>query len=480
VLHLSKQLEAVAMFSSRIKSLFKTLRFRLMLWNISVVLISVVLTLLALRTSFRVTLLRETDQLLKEDALEIELAAEAMHPDANAIRAEVIRHTSSHRHRGLFIQLFDTKENVVFSSVDINKNFLPQNHYNQSNSLLTSGGFRFLDIKLDGDVSTLFAGFRVGSSMDLVEEDVESLSWLMLASMGFVVLIAPVGGYILAVQATKPIADIINTTSRLRPQNLTERFIIKGTGDELDRLAITINGFLDRIATFIEKKREFIANAAHELRSPLTAIGAASELALARDRTPEEYRETLGEISDKCEHFRLLINQLLLLAETEAGANIPHHVIQMDRIIEKSYEMFKDVALQQHIHFKLDSSSPALVLGEARQIQQVVNNLIDNALKFTPEGGTIVVELFKEASKIVLNVSDTGVGISKEDQSKVFDRFFQADRSHTKNAEALGGNGLGLSICKAIVETMGGTISVTSIPEKGSTFTITLPLIGPV
>ena len=449
-----------------------------MLWNISVVLISVVLTLLALRTSFRVTLLRETDQLLKEDALEIELAAEAMHPDANAIRAEVIRHTSSHRHRGLFIQLFDTKENVVFSSVDINKNFLPQNHYNQSNSLLTSGGFRFLDIKLDGDVSTLFAGFRVGSSMDLVEEDVESLSWLMLASMGFVVLIAPVGGYILAVQATKPVADIINTTSRLRPQNLTERFIIKGTGDELDRLAITINGFLDRIATFIEKKREFIANAAHELRSPLTAIGAASELALARDRTPEEYRETLGEISDKCEHFRLLINQLLLLAETEAGANIPHHVIQMDRIIEKSYEMFKDVASQQHIHFKLDSTSPALVLGEARQIQQVVNNLIDNALKFTPEGGTIVVELYKEASKIVLNVSDTGVGISKEDQSKVFDRFFQVDRSHTKNAEALGGNGLGLSICKAIVESMDGTIAVTSTLEKGSTFTITLPLIS--
>ncbi len=451
-----------------------------MLWNISVVLISVVLTLLALRTSFRVTLLRETDQLLKEDALEIELAAEAMHPDANAIHAEVIRHTSSHRHRGLFIQLFDTKENVVFSSVDINTNLLPQNHYNQSNSLLTSGRFRFLDIKLDGDVSTLFAGFRVGSSMDLVEEDVQSLSWLMLASMGFVVLIAPVGGYILAVQATKPVADIINTTSRLRPQNLTERFVIKGTGDELDRLAITINGFLDRIATFIEKKREFIANAAHELRSPLTAIGAASELALARDRTPEEYRETLGEISDKCDHFRLLINQLLLLAETEAGANLPHHVIQMDCIIEKSYDMFKDVASQQHIHFKLDSTNPALVLGEAKQIQQVVNNLIDNAIKFTPEGGTIVVELYKEASKIVLNVSDTGVGISKEDQSKVFDRFFQADRSHTKNAEALGGNGLGLSICKAIVESMGGTISVTSIPEKGSTFTITLPLIGPV
>jgi two-component system sensor histidine kinase BaeS len=141
--------------------------------------------------------------------------------------------------------------------------------------------------------------------------------------------------------------------------------------------------------------------------------------------------------------------------------------------------MFKDVASQQKVEFKIDCTSPALVLGEARQIQQVVNNLIDNALKFTPEGGTIVVELYKEAGSLLLNVSDTGVGISREDQGKVFDRFFQADKSHTKNKESQGGNGLGLSICKAIVESMGGTISVTSAPSKGSTFTITLPMIGP-
>ena len=413
-------------------------------------------------------------------AIEIALAADAMHPDLNAIRAEIERHTSSHKHRGLFVQLYDKNDKPVFSSLDLDGKPLPKNPVKISSTLVTAEGFRFLDKSLQGIAAKDFAGFRVGSRMDLVEEDVESLSWLMLASMGFVVLIAPVGGYILAVQATRPIADIINTTSMLRPQNLTERFVIKGTGDELDRLAITINGFLDRIATFIEKKREFVANAAHELRSPLTAIGAASELALSRNRTPEEYRETLGEIADKCDHFRLLINQLLLLAETEAGANIPHHVVQMDMVVEKAYEMFKDVALQQKIDFKLDCASPALVLGEGRQIQQVVNNLIDNALKFTPEGGTIFIELYKEANKVVLNVSDTGMGISKEDQSKVFERFFQADRSHTKNAEAIGGNGLGLSICKAIVESMGGTISVTSTPLKGSTFTITLPLIGTV
>jgi len=466
------------MFLLRIKSMFKTLRFRLMLWNISVVLISVFLTLLALRTSFRVTILRETDQLLREDAIEIQLAADAMHPDIKAIRAEIERHTASHKHRGLFIQMYDKKNKLVFSSLDLEGKPLPKNPIKSSGKLLTAEGFRFLDKSLQGSAAIDFSGFRVGSRMDLIEEDIQSLSWLMLASMGFVVLIAPVGGYILAVQATKPIADIINTTSKLRPQNLTERFIIKGTGDELDRLTITINGFLDRIATFIEKKREFVANAAHELRSPLAAIGAASELALARDRTPEEYRETLGEISDKCDHFRLLINQLLLIAETEAGATLPHQVVQMNMVVEKAYEMFKDVALQQKILFKLDCTNSAPVLGEARQIQQVVNNLIDNALKFTSEGGTIVVKLYKETNKVVLNVSDTGMGISKEDHSKVFERFFQADRSHTKNAGDLGGNGLGLSICKAIVESMGGTISVASAPMKGSIFTIILPLIS--
>lgn len=477
--HQSKPSGAVVMFLSRIKSVFKTLRFRLMVWNIAVVLISVVLTLLALRTSFRVTLLRETDQLLKEDAIEIELAAKEMHPDLNAIRAEIERHTASHKHRGLFIQLFDSSEKPSFNSRDPEGKPLPKNPYRKSSTVITAEGYRFFDKPFQNEVGKDFAGFRVGSLMDLVEEDVESLSWLMLASMGFVILIAPVGGYLLAVQATKPVANIISTTANLRPENLTERFIIKGTGDELDRLASTINGFLDRIAEFIQKKREFIANAAHELRSPLTAIGTASELALSRERTPAEYRETLGEISDKCEHFRLLINQLLLLAETESGANQPFHVIQLDRIVEKAYEMFKDVASQQKVEFKIDCTSPALVLGEARQIQQVVNNLIDNALKFTPEGGTIVVELYKEAGSLMLNVSDTGVGISKEDQRKVFDRFFQADKSHTKNKESQGGNGLGLSICKAIVESMGGTISVTSTPSKGSTFTITLPMIGP-
>ena len=139
-----------------------------MLWNISVVLISVVLTLIALRTSFRVTLLRETDQLLREDAIEIELAANAMHPDLNDIRAEIERHTASHKHRGLFVQLYDKNKKPVFSSLDLEGIPLPKNPVRISNTLLTSEGFRFLDKSLQGNVAKDFSGFRVGSRMDLV------------------------------------------------------------------------------------------------------------------------------------------------------------------------------------------------------------------------------------------------------------------------------------------------------------------------
>ncbi len=468
------------MFSFWFKGLFRTLRFRLMLWNIGVVLLSVLLTLLVLRTSFRVTLLRETDQLLREDAIEIELAANAMHPDLKAIYAEVDRHTSSHRHRGMFVQLFDVNEKLIWSSLGVNDGKMPENPHKKANQFFTSNGFRLFDKDLDGNVSQSFHGFRVGSNLALVEADVESLSWLMLTCMGLLIILAPIGGYLLAVQATKPVSKIIDITSRLRPQNLSERFVIYGTGDELDRLASTINGFLDRIAMFIQKKKEFVANAAHELRSPLTAIGTASEIALSKERTPEEYQETLAEISEKCDHFRLLINQLLLLAETDSNTDDSRQVIQLDIVLEKAFEMFLETATLQQIDLKINSSQTVLIPAEARQIQQVVNNLIDNAIKFTPKGGMILLQLFLENGQAHLEVTDTGIGIGAADLPFVFDRFFQADKSHHKTQNESGGNGLGLSICKAIVESLSGTISVSSALGKGTTITVLLPLVSQV
>src|SRR5262249_11170132 len=144
---------------------------------------------------------------------------------------------------------------------------------------------------------------------------------------------------------TRPIARIINTTARLHPSSLAERLPLRGTGDELDRLSATINGFLDRIAVYLEHNREFTANAAHELRSPLAAIQNSLEAALNTDRTTDEYKELLGEILDECEGLRVLVNQLLILAESDAGRmQLAAEHVELDGIVRKTCDMFQGVA----------------------------------------------------------------------------------------------------------------------------------------
>ena len=446
-----------------------------MLWNMAVVLIAVGLTLFVLRTAFRVALLRETDQLLREDATEIELAAMAMHPDIEAIHAEITRHTESHRHRGLFVQLFDINEKPIWTSRGAGKDPLPLRPHLKKNGLFSSDSYRSLDKDMEGEAAQSFHGFRVGSDLHLVEEDVRDLTWLMMASMGIVVLLVPVGAYLVAVRATRPVAEIIDTTMKMRPQKLEERFPVRGTGDELDRLSETINGFLDRIAKFLRSNREFVANAAHELRSPLAAIGAAAELALSRDRSSTEYKEVLSDISDKCEHFRVLVNQLLIIAEAESVPALIAEKVCLTDIVVKSLGMFRDVAEHKEIELEAHIGRSVMVEGYSRLVQQLVNNLLDNAIKYTPEHGQIKINLTREWDKVILKVEDNGVGISSADLPHVFDRFFRSDRSRQREGDQPGGFGLGLSICKAVVESMGGTISVGQRSPRGSVFTVRWP-----
>src|SRR5258707_470872 len=159
---------------------------------------------------------------------------------------------------------------------------------------------------------------------------------------------------------------------------------LRGTRDELDRLSATINGFLDRIGTYLEQNREFTANAAHELRSPLAAIQNSLEVALNTDRPTDEYKELLGELLDECGGLRVLVNQLLLLAESDAGRlQVATEPVELDGIVRKAYDMFLGVAEAANVNLRIATLDRARVSGDAGRLRQVVNNLIDNAIKFT-------------------------------------------------------------------------------------------------
>ena len=311
----------------------------------------------------------------------------------------------------------------------------------------------------------------------MVTNDIGKLTRLMAGAGVVILFVAPLSGYFLAGRATRPLARIIATAARLGPRHMEERLPIRGTQDELDQLSHTINRFLDLLRDYLDRNREFVANAAHELRSPLAAIQSSVEVTLNSDRSVEEYQDMLGEVADQCGHLRILVNQLLLLAETDA-ARFPMEAstVRFDLVVRKSVEMFAGVAEEQGVDLSTDVIEPLTVEGDGGRLRQVISNLIDNSLKFTPRGGQVRVTLRRDAAQgqMVLTVADTGDGISPEDLPHVFERFYRGDKSRQRQ-DLAHGNGLGLSICQSIVMAHGGTIAVESDLGRGTIFTVFLP-----
>jgi signal transduction histidine kinase len=322
---------------------------------------------------------------------------------------------------------------------------------------------------------------RVGASLRLLNEDMERIDRLSLAAAGVVLVVAPLISYWLAGRAARTVGEITEAAERLRPGLLRDRLPIRGTGDELDRLARTINGLLDRISTYLEERRDFLANAAHELRTPLAAIRSSVEVALSSVRSDSEYQELLVDIIDRGESLETLVNQLLLISESETERlRLDREQVSFDETVRSSAEMFAGVAESRGIELKTRIPGKVWIRGNRHLLNQLVNNLIDNAIKYTPSGGRVSVELSSDESlkHALLRVVDTGIGISESDMPRVFERFFRADKARARNSETVG-TGLGLSISQAVVVAHQGRIRCESKLDHGSTFIVELPLTSP-
>lgn len=460
-----------------LSSVFRSLRFRLTGWNTIVVLLTVVATLFGVREGLRRTLLRETDNLLSDDVQEVRQAIEQLYPDEEAIIDEMRRKATSHADRGLFLRLVDGEGKILYSSP---KFPTLQDHPPSTSTkprIVHTADYRLALLRLERPKSYTFE-IQVGSDLNFIEEDVSRLTDQMLIAGMAILVLAPLGGYWLAGRATHPLAHINSTAAGLRPSHMEERLPIRGTGDELDRLSITINKFLDLIGEYLERNREFVANAAHELRSPLAAIQSSVEVTLNSDRTVEEYKVLLDEIFTECRGLGVLVNQLLLLAENDSPERevVKEHV-PLDHLVKTSVDMFGGAAEERGIDLHVRRFVPVTVLGDGGRLRQVINNLIDNSLKFTPSGGQVLVDLEQnhDTGEALICVSDNGSGIPPEDIPHIFERFYRGDKSRRRENPTRG-SGLGLSICQSIVHAHGGEIAVQSRVGRGAQFTVRLLL----
>lgn len=462
-----------------IRDRLRSLRARLTLWNAVVVFVVGVFVLIAVRLGLNFALLHETDIVLREEAEEILLTIRQTYPDRDAILSELQRKSIVHEQEGWFVQLRDAPAHTVWKSPSTPPELLDRPFdLDQRGRGTTSGRYRLVELSLEQPGKPTFL-VRVGTATQFIEEDVAQVTRIAAPVGLLLLLLAPLGGYVLAGRATQPLQEIISTTARLRPDRLTDRLVIRGTHDELDQLSHKINAFLDEISEHLEEHREFIANAAHELRSPLAALQSSIDVTLGQTRSVAEYEALLGTLSEQCESLTTTVNQLLLLAENAShrSALQERQTVDLSDLARRCIEMFSGVAEAREITLRAEIAADVVLHAEPNGLRQVINNLLDNALKFTPPGGCIVVSLVALTAErlAVLSVADSGAGIPLADQERVFERFYQVDRSHQRQT-GRHGSGLGLSICRAIVDNHDGQISVQSEVDHGTTFEVRLPM----
>lgn len=458
--------------------MWKTLRFRLAAWNVLVVALTALVTLAGVRQGMRWGMVHEMDQVLAEDLEEISLLLGSQQGgDLNELSIDLQLKAQGHRHHQWFAQLLDQNLKPLPAGPLGPSEVLP-NRDEESGVPRTISGYRILRKDLPTPLHGVRA-VRAGASLALMREDVARIDRMVLLASLVILISAPLLGYWLAGRTVRTIGEIIQTASRLRPSHLDERLPVRGTGDELDQLAQTVNSLLDRIAVYLAQKRDFLANAAHELRTPLAAIRSSVEVALSSDRTQTEYENLLVDIIDQGTTLETLVNQLLLISESEAEQlQHEHEPVALHELLQRSLQMFQGVSEAKGVELTSQSTPGLVVRGSPHLLRQLVNNLLDNAIKYTPSGGSVQVLLAttEDQKSALFQVRDSGPGIPAEDVSRVFERFFRADKARSKPNAAVG-TGLGLSICQAVVTAHGGRIQCVSDQGHGAMFEVQLPLI---
>src|SRR5579863_3370309 len=476
-----------------------TLRARLTLWY------SVVLALLLLGFSLTSYFLFARGQNRRTDADLAELAKsflvtfqdELKDPDEPGGLQEAARQAMlEHSVRGDTLLVVDSTGKIVANSADVLPSSAPADSVAER-AIASSGFQQFVEAALRSDrayqnVAAERGGLRGyavrftanGQTWSLVilrslhaqhetlEEIRVAFSWLI--PLG--VLLASAGGYFLARRSLAPVAAMGAQAERIGAVNLHDRLAVRNPNDELGRLAQTFNDLLDRLDQSFERQRRFISDASHELRTPISILRGEAEVALSQvSRSPEEYRESLAVLYQEAQRLSRTVEDLFTLTRADAGEyRLACSDFYLDELVADCVRAARALAQAKNITLAAVTPEEMPVRGDEDLLRRMILNLLDNAIKYTPAGGNVSVTCASVPDGYELSVTDSGPGIPVEMQSRVFERFFRADRARSRTG-ADGGAGLGLSIARWIAEAHLGRIELVRSDATGSKFTVCIP-----
>ncbi len=325
--------------------------------------------------------------------------------------------------------------------------------------------------------ATAMKNYNIYVAYPLAElsELLDNLFSIFLILIPIALLLSLAGGWFLAYRSLKPVDDITKTVQQITAHSLDKQIQEHLVNDEIGRLITTFNGMIIRLRNSFDQIKQFSVDASHELRTPLTIMRGEVELALRNQSTDPEYRRILVSILEETIRLSNIIESLLTLSKDDLGKPEPlyYERVNLNELIKELYEDCEIIASKKSISVKLLQNEEITIIGDQVRLHQLFLNLIDNAVKYTPGGGMVTLSSVKENGFAKFYIKDTGIGIPTEEKKKIFDRFYRVDKARSRE---LGGSGLGLSIAKWIVEIHKGRIEVESEINKGSVFSVYLPL----
>lgn len=447
-------------------------------------LILVVVATASLYFVLRAELEKNTDLFLADKLHVVRTMLRERPDDWDALREEIELETAARRYQQFYIRLLDENNQPLLTTpgmaeqLDLNQfaNRAPDDERSIAIKGRKGQAFRISSARaLVGSSSTPRDTIQVAIDVSHQEELLARFRlWFWFILLGACVVF-PLIGYQIARQGIRPVEEMATTARHISSSNLRERIHAEGYPFELASLASTFNSMLDRLEESFERISRFSADIAHDLRTPVNNIRGEAEVALARARSQEEYREVLSSCLEETVRLSDLIGDLLFLARAESPlAHLHRERVNVTELLDGVREYYEAAASDSGISLSNEDANPPVIAQVDRTLlQRAIVNLVSNAVAHTPPGGRVLLKSKTETATVRIEVSDTGVGIPAEALPKVFDRFFRVDGSRS---QASGGTGLGLAIVQSIVVLHGGNVEIASEPGHGTRVTLRMPI----
>jgi heavy metal sensor kinase len=385
---------------------------------------------------------------------------------------------------GMVVVLLDQEGSIVQNSLSPNIPFVSYQYlFDRAkestvpvyiNQNISNVPMRFVSDPIRAD-NTLLGVVLVAHPIEAIQKSLNSL--LTTLGIVFALLIVPsiLGGRLLANKIMRPISKMSDQMDDIGSEHLEERIETPNTSDEIEKLGLTFNKLLDRLQESFERERQFIGDVAHELKTPVATLRGEIELALSKKRTNEEYKKALDESLIDVNRLSTTMKNILDLAWINAdSANFDDHTFDLTSALTELKDLATKLGSPKHITIKGDIANNIVVKGMEDKVSRALLNIIDNAIKYTPKEGTVSISLRAKKQNAIVEITDTGIGITEKELSHVFERFYRG----AKTAKTLG-SGLGLAITQGIIKAHKGDIDISSKTGKGTVVTISLPLSLP-